>query len=262
MIALLFSHPLVRTRRAFAAFLTLLVFAAGAFAQEPAPPVSLRFLFLDESPGDYFVKTGATFTNLGAKPYVVSSAFEVAPGSRVELHKQLADPATGELVRTRVLSLNASASPTHALAVVTPTNEVAPDGTRSYRSRLYDIAPEKTPPRSIRILNLSPSPMAARFGTEQIEISPGAERLVIPSVDKRNRIRVYVASQGAGEWQMIFNSFLSLQETSRMTGIVVYSPSGLRHTYTKDELETLGPPKPGFFWLYFTESGGDTVTKS
>lgn len=254
MIALIFCCSLARGRGALAAFLTLFVFSLGAHAQAPARSASLRFLFLDESSGDYFVKVGAAFTNLGAKPYVVSPSFDFPPDTRLELYKQLADPKTGELVRTRVINLTVSASPTHALAVITPTPDIAEDGTRSYRSRLYDIAPDKTPPRSIRILNLSPSPMAARFGTDQIEILSGAERLVTPAVDKRNRIRVYVASQGVGEWQMIFNSFLSLQENSRMTGIVVHSPSGLRHTYTKEELDTLGAPKPGFFWLYFTET--------
>ncbi len=244
-----------------AAFVSVLGFSLAAHAQQTPQPVSIRFLFLDESSGDYFVKVGTGFNNLGAKPYVVTPTFDFPQGSRIELYKELADPTTGEVVRTRVVNLTA-ASPAHALAVITPTTEVAQDGVRSYRSRLYDIAPDKTPPRSIRILNLSPAPMAARFGTDQIEILPDAERLVTPSVDKRNRIRVYVASQGAGDWHLIFNSFLSLQENNRMTGIVVYSPSGLLHTYTQDELETLGPPKPGFFWLYFTESTGNTVTKS
>jgi len=100
--------------------------------------------------------------------------------------------------------------------------------------------------------------MAARFGTEQIEVEPGAERLITPAVDRRNRIRVFIASQGKGEWRMIFNSFISLPEDNRVTGIVVYSPSGLRHTYTQDEIDTLGAPKPGYFWLTFT----DTVTSS
>ena len=262
MIALISFTRLHRAAGALAALVCLLVLSPGAYAQEPPRSVSLRFLFLDESSGDYFVKVGPAFNNLGTKPYVVSPSFDFPPGSRIELYKQLADPSTGELVRTRVINLSASASPSHALAVITPTTDVAEDGTRSYRSHLYDIAPDKTPPRSIRILNLSPSPMAARFGTDQIEISPGADRLVTPSVDKRNRIRVYVASHGVGEWHMIFNSFLSLQENNRVTCIVVYSPSGLLHTYTQDELETLGSPKPGFFWLYFTESVVAPVTKS
>lgn len=98
--------------------------------------------------------------------------------------------------------------------------------------------------------------MAARFGTEKVEISPGAEQLVVPVVDKRSRIRVFVASQGVGEWSMIFNSFISLPENNRTTGVVVYSPSGMRHTYTQEEIDTLGPPKAGFFWLTFTDTVG------
>ncbi|MFH1499405.1 MAG: hypothetical protein ABII82_16470 [Verrucomicrobiota bacterium] len=222
-------------------------------AQTPPASAKIRFLFLDESNGSYSVKIGADHIELGSKPYVFSRPFEFPVGSRLELHKRLPDPKTGETVRTRVANLTVGASPTHALAIVSPSATAAPGATPDYRVNLYDVSPEKTPDRSIRILNLSPSPMAARFGTDQLEVSPGGERIVAPTVDKRSRIRVYVAAQAAGEWNMIFNSFLSLQEKTRMTGIVVYSPSGMRHTYTENELKTLGPPQPGFFWLYFTE---------
>lgn len=243
-------------------FCFALWFPVFARAQDAPEPIHIRFLFLDESSGDYFVKTGDGYKNLGAKPYVVSPSFDFLPGSRIELYKQLPDPETGEPVRKRVVNLTATASPTHALAVIKPTTETTQDSAPAYRAHLYDVTPDKTPARSVRILNLSPAPMAARFGSDQIEISPGAERLVSPTLDKRNRFRVYVASQGAGEWHLIFNSFLSLPANKRMTGIVVYSPSGLRHTYTKDELDMIGPPSPGFFWLYFTESVGSTTTKA
>lgn len=242
----------MKTIRLLIGLVLLLPLCAGAQSPSAPKPVSIRFLFLDETSGDYLVKLGSEFQNLGSKPYVVSSPFVFAPGSRLELYKQLPDPKTGELVRTRVLNLTVTASPLHALAVIAPTTTASTDGTINYRARLYDVSPENTPDRSIRILNLSPSPMAARFGEDQIEISPGEERLVTPSVDKRSRIRVYVASQTNEGWNMIFNSFLSLQENTSMTGIVIYSPSGMRHTYTKDELDVLGAPSPGFFWLYFT----------
>lgn len=224
-----------------------------AHAQSTPEPVRVRFLLLDESSGDYSVKLGAEFKNLGSKPYVISSPLEFRPGDHLELYKELPDPKSGKPVRTRVINLIAP-SPKVSLMVIAPSATVGTDGAPAYNSRFYDVSPEKTPNRSIRILNLSPSPMAARFGSDQVEISPGTERVVTPTFDKRSRIRVFVASQGQGEWQMIFNSFLSLGETAHMTGIVVYSPSGLRHTYTEDELATLGPPKPGFFWLYFTDS--------
>lgn len=220
----------------------------------PPEPVRVRFLFLDESNGAYAVKIGPVLHDLGARPYMISAPVEFPPGARMELQKVLPDPLTGTPVHTRVLTHDAPSDFTHALAVIAPTTETTADGSKKYRVRFYDIAPEKTPARSIRVLNLSPMSMAARFGNTRVEIASGAQEVVAPTFDNRNRVRSLIASDANGNWQMIFNSFLSLPENTRMTGIVIYSASGMLHTYTDDEIETLGPPKPGCFWLTFSDT--------
>lgn len=215
-------------------------------------PVRIRFVFLDESDGAYAVKTNETWQDLGARPYAISGPVEFFAGAKLELQKLLPDPGTGTSVRTTILSDKAPAGLTHALAVVTPVPAAA-DGSRNYRVRYYDVAPDKAPLRSIRILNLSPVPMAARFGDTRLELAPGDQKIATPAFDARNRVRSFVATQSGGGWKMMFNSFLSLGPDARMTGIVVYSASGMIHTYTPAELAELGKPAPGCFWLSFTD---------
>ena len=239
-------------------FCLCLLLPLAALAQKggtpPPEPLRVRFLFLDESPGAYAVKTGARLHDLGASPYAISAPVALPPGAGIELHKLLPDPATGTPIQTRVLQQEPPAGLTHALAVVLPVPATTAGASPTYRVRFYDIDPEKTPPRSIRVLNLSPLPMAARFGETQIEIAPGGQQLVRPSFDRRNRVRSFVASRAGAEWRMIFNSFLSLQDDVRMTGIMIHSASGMIHTYTEAELAAYGRPQPGCFWLTFSDS--------
>ena len=217
----------------------------------------MRFLFLDESAGAYSLKIGQRHHDLGPTPYVISAPQELPPGTRLELYKELPDPETGQPVRTRVLNRTAPADLTHALVVISPVAAVAADGTRAYAARFYDTDPARSPARSIRILNLSPTPMAARFGTSETSVGPGEAKTIQPAPDNRGRLRTFIGvrtQNNTGGWDVIYNSFISLRENQRMTGIVVYSPSGLRHTYSEDELTALGPPKAGHFWLTFTET--------
>lgn len=215
------------------------------------PRAVLRFLFLDESPGSYSVKNPQGYTDLGATPYVVSAPQTFTPGDRIELFKELRDPTTGLPVRTRVLARQVPAT-SHALIVITPSTPSA-DGTRDYQSRLFETDPAKTPPRSVRILNLGTQPVSARFGSRITDIAPGESNLLVPDLDSRGRSRAFVALRDPQAPKMLFNSFISFPDGRRMTGIIVHSPSGLRHTYTQDELTTMAPPRAGHFWLSFTD---------
>lgn len=232
-------------------------FALAAFAQSPDPSrlVTLRFLFLDEAPGAFSLKVGAGYQNLGPTPYVISAPQQLPADIRLELYKELPDPTTGQTVRTRVLTRSIPADLLHALVVLSPVVTVDEDGTRNYTARFYDSDPAKSPPRSVRVLNLSSSALAARFGADEIQVAPGESKTLRPAPDTRGRLRTFIGvnvhnSEG---WQLIYNSFISLRENQHLTGILVYSPSGLLHTYSEDELLMLGPPKPGHFWLTFTD---------
>lgn len=236
-------------------FAVALLGGSGRAASPDEPvKVTLRFLFLDESAGSYSIRIDGRYDELGPTPYVISAPEKLAPAARMELFKEKPDPKTGVLVKTRVLNRQVPSGLISALVVVTPTSTTSEDGTWSYGARFYDTDPAKTPPRSIRIFNLSPVAMVARFGADQVGVGPGESTVTVPPLDPRGRARTFVGVRAAGEGKLIYNSFISLREGQRMTGIVVYSPSGMRHTYTEDELKYLGAPKPGCFWLMYSET--------
>lgn len=240
----------MKTIRLIFGLCLLLPFVASGQKKGDAPePLRVRFLFLDESAGAYSVKRGEQFVDLGIQPYAISAPVDFPPGSRLDIHKFLPDPVAAKPVRTRVLAQETPAGMVHVLAVVAPAS-----GANGYRVRFYDVDPKKAPPRSIRLLNLSPAPMAGRFGKTEVEVAPGALQLVSPGVDRRNRVRSFVAWRAGESWRMVFNSFLSMQENERMTGVMIYSASGMIHTYTEAELAINGRPRPGCFWLTFSDT--------
>ncbi len=230
---------------------------ARAGAAEPPPDVSLRFLFLDETPGAYSLKTGATFRQLSATPYAIGRPVVARPAARLELFKDspAPDPLTGKIVRIKVATVTAPADTPSALVVLTP-RPAEPGATTApaYDVAFYNNDPRDFPARSIRILNLGHAAVATQFGSAQTVTPPGSAQVVQPTPDQRDRVFGKIAVQTAAGWELLYNRITILRATERVTGVFVYSPSGLRHTYTAQELAERGPPSPGHFWLTYGET--------
>lgn len=239
-----------------------LLFGAQARAQAPssdAPqPPRLRFLFLDETPGAYSVKTnGATYRQISSTPYAISQPFIPAGFAPLEIYKTspIPDPVTGQKPRVKVATVSLPTNTTASLVVLAPRSSTADQAvTQSYDVRFFDNDPRAFPPKSLRILNLGHDPMAAQFGEERALVEPGASRILRPVTDRYHRVVGKIAVSTPPEWKLLYNKILIIGPEERLTGVFVYSASGLRHTYTALELAENGPPPPGHFWLSYSEA--------
>jgi len=52
---------------------------------------------------------------------------------------------------------------------------------------------------------------------------------------------------------LIQDNVTVIRPSERIMGVLVYSPGGMRHTFSAAEIAEMGPPKPGCFWLTFSD---------
>lgn len=245
-------------KRSFLIIISCVFFAPLAYAQtNQSKPAKLRFLFLDESPGAYSIKLGTTYRQISSTPYAISQPFQPSNLIPLEVYKTSAtpDPVTGVKPRIKVASIIPPINTPTALVVLSPQSENTDSkSSPTYQIQFFDNDPKSFPARSLRVLNLGHSQMAVQFGAEQAVIEPGASKILQPKTDKYNRAAGKIAVATPTEWKLLYNKILIFPPEARLTGVFVYSPSGLRHTYTALELAERGPPPPGHFWLTYSDT--------
>jgi hypothetical protein len=233
----------------------------GALAQplsaESPQPARLRFLFIDETPGVYSIKPAQEHIQISAHPYEVSAPFTPEDAKPLAVYKALPDPVTGVLKPVRIASITPPPRITSALVIITPRPAATPDVAPVYESEIINSDPVTFPAGTLRIINRSTVPMAARFSAESVITQPNEISLLRPATDAYHRSFFKIAIQvqnSAGGWRLIQNSITVIPPTQRMVGILVFSPGGMRHMLTPAELAEFGPPKPKHFWLTYSET--------
>jgi hypothetical protein len=225
---------------------------------EEPKPATLRFLFLDEKPGAYSLKSGQAQRQISSAPYAISAPITVVPKGRLDIYQTPSqpDPVTGKKEPVKIVSLTPPATLTSALVVVTPhaptpESPVPPPPDITY----FDTGTDKFPLGSIRVINLGRASLGTQFDkTPAFLLQPGETRIVQPNPDAKNRVVVKIAVSEGDSWKLLSNKIAVLKPGQRMTGVFVYSASGLLHTYTSEELAEFGKPKPGHFWLTYTDT--------
>lgn len=246
----------LRFFRALVPSLCLVTLVCAQQPDAPKPP-KLRFLFIDETAGSYSVKLGSTYKQVSAAPYEVSPSFAPADFTPLEVYKALHDSVTGQTRPVKIATVIPPANTASALVIITPRPAASPDVAPVYKVELLDSDPSSFPAGSIRIINRSPVSMAAQFSDSRVLTAPGETSIVQPVTDSRNRILFKIAiqiQQESGGWQLIQDSITVIRPKERMVGLLVYSPGGMRHMLTVDEIAEMGPPKPGCFWLTYSEA--------
>jgi hypothetical protein len=249
--------------RSSTALVAFVVAATSVLAQPAAPqapkPAKLRFLFIDESAGHYSLTLGAVHRQISANPYEISAPYTPADLRDLDVYKTFPadlDADTAQPRRIRIASVTPPAYTPSALVIITPRPPATPDAAPVYKVEVIDSNPTLFPAGSIRIINRSPIPMAAQFSESRVLTPPGEISLVQPTADARRRIlfKIAIQIQQEGGWQLIQDSITVIRPAQRVIGVLVYSPGGMRHTLTAAEIAEMGPPKPGCFWLTYSET--------
>jgi len=248
-------------------FLWLVFFVSGFLAADlraqapsetPRPP-RLRFLFIDESAGHYSVKLDSVERQLSANPYEISAPFTPADFKPLAVYKTFpaeSDPGATRPRQIKIASVTPPSNTASVLVIITPRPPATPDAAPVYAVELIDCDPKLFPAGSIRIINRSPVPMAAQFSDSRVATAPGEVSLVTPATDSRRRTlcKIAIQVQQPAGWLLIQDSVTVIRPAERIFGLLVYSPGGMRHTFTAAEIAEMGPPKPGCFWLTFSDT--------
>lgn len=256
---------LVSKFRPWLLFIGCCALALTGFAQAPASdapkPPKLRFLFIDESAGAYSLKQGSQSRHLAANPYEISNPFVSPDFKDLEIYKEFpaeVNAPTAQSRRVKIATVTQPKDTPSALVIITPRPPATPEATPVYQVEVIDNNPTTFPAGAIRIINRSPVPMAAQFSESRILTPAGGDSLIQPTTDTRGRLAFKIAiqiQQNSGDWKLIRNSITAIRAKERLLGLLIYSPSGMRHTYTADELAEMGgPPQPGCFWLTFSDT--------
>lgn len=245
--------------RLLASVLCLLLVSARAQTPpaEEKKPASLRFLFLDESTGAYSLKNGADFKRLSAAPYTISPPYTPPDLKRLDIYKvsSTLDPKTGLPVQVLITSFTPPSGTKSALVIVTP-RPAAPGSNipPPYDVEFIDNDASSFPGGSIRLLNRGKATMAARLAGEQITAEPGTSKIISPVADQRGRLRILIAVQGPDQWRMIDDNVAIVKPDTRVTGVLVYSPSGMKFRLGPYILAERGDSPPSHAWLTYTDT--------
>lgn len=241
-----------------------LAFVASVRAQgTPVPPrpATLRFLVLEDRPAAYFVQTGRDdYQQITSSPYAISTPYTPPDVAPVAIYRkvELPTPATPGAVASpyvKVASVTPSITSPSTLIVLVPEPPVAPSTTPTLRPVVYNTDPATFPAGSVRVINLGRAPMAVQLGSASpLQVAPGNTQVASVRPDAKNRVPARIGIQDTDGWRILSNKILTMRPGHRITGVVVYSPSGMRHTYTREEIAEFGPPKPAHVWLTFTDT--------
>ncbi len=231
--------------------------ARGQTPSEPPKPPVLRFLFLDETEGEYALKIDRKFKQISSAPYIISPPYTPASLERLDIYKTstVPDPVTGEFPRIKVTSFTPPANTTSALVIVTPQppapGSITPG---TYNVEFIDNSVAAFPGGTLRILNRGHASLATRLAKNQVVTEPGSVKIITPDADPRGRLRVLVAVQTPDEWKLIDDNVVVVKPDIRVTGVLVYSPSGMKFRLGPYILAERGDPPPSHAWLTYTDS--------
>jgi hypothetical protein len=226
----------------------------SAQQEDPPPPARIRFLFLEETPGRYSLKMGEDIRQLTAAPYAISPAITPPDLQELRVYKtgNKRDPETGEFPRVQVATLTPPNQSGTALVILRPDPNT-PNGI-PFQMEIIDSDPKSWPLGTIRILNRGRVNMAADIGGDMVTIRPNDQTILRANGDHRHRIRARIATQAPEGWKLIYDSIAIVRPEGRLTGLMVYSPSGLRFRFGEDLIEQRGAPPPSHVWLTYSDT--------
>ncbi len=244
-----YSMNVLLPPRALCCFLLMSFSVSAAAAQTAA--VAVRVLFLDESDAAYVIKENGEYRSVSSYPYAISSPFDVEPDRPCDVYKEihfLDDSGEAHTRYEAIAQVKVSDTVESVLVVIAAT------ASGEYILTYYEDGEEDFPAGTVRVINLGHLPIAASVGSGIFSIAPQEVQFMQPKLDHKRRFFTRVAEKESEQWNILYDDVSVMRSNERMTGIVVYSPSGMRHTYTESEIIEYGPPPPGHYWLSYTDT--------
>jgi hypothetical protein len=233
----------------------------GSFLHAQTPdtpkPARLRFLFLDETAGAYSLKIDRAFKSVSSGPYTISPPYTPGSLAPLDIYKTSTrrDPETGEFPRIKVTSFTPPSNLSSALVIITPQPSATDSLTLpACRVEIIDNSPATFPGGSLRILNRGQTSLAVSLSGDQIIVEPATNRILAPVADARGRLRVLIAVQTPDQWKLIDDNVAVVTPETRITGVLVYSPSGMKFRLGPYLTAERGDPPPSHVWLTYTDT--------
>lgn len=229
--------------------LTLMLSLLGVIplSAQSETSIDLRFLFLDESRSAYYLQTDDKTVRLSAAPYAISSPVRATYGQTLEILQ--AQSSRKSEAHNKILSLQAPDEGLSALVVISRDNK----DDKSFSYKILETDNADRAPQSLQIFNLGLTETAVVIDQARALIPPGEVRMMNMHPDHKHRVMTKVGEKTSEGWRMLYDGVIALRPEQSMTAVIVYSPTGLRYTYTKQEIQEFGEPEPGHFWLTFVD---------
>lgn len=194
-----------------------------------AGTVNIRFIGIDTTRSDLYVKQGAEFEEVMVPLYERSASYHVeTEGNLMQLYTKT-ETEKGPLFEIAVEGKLPSGAES-ALGIYLMSSNGSP--------RLYFYSDDWSdfPMRSYRLINISPVVISSKIDETLIRVQPLQSEIVKASLSSNNRyvIVMTVYKDGEEEWQPIFDRRVSLHSDWRSTGIVVLTDGTLQETMNRD----------------------------
>lgn len=225
--------------KSFRIYLILLLACLGnltASAQSAAPTTLWMRAFAVGPPIEgLFYKLDNDYKQLSLLPFEPSPVATLPhPGSFLPIYTRFIDPETEQLSYVESARVQIPSNCSQLTFVVVAKGVV--EGIRRFDTIVYDDSGDDFPVNSVRLINLSPYVVAARFGEKAFQAKPGGFAVQAVTVDDKSRVFAVagqlLSSKSGYELQKFYQGTVTVPEGSRLTLLAVYSVEAMRmHDY-------------------------------
>lgn len=222
----------MNSRRFLGASALLLALAAGQLCFG-AREISLRAFGFETSITDLLVAQGrSSYQPITMGPFELGAPVSVTiPGDEVVLYRSQTD-AQGVEQKRRVAAFTARPGVSDYVIGVMPLPpaQTADPAADLFRVMAFPADTDSFPPGHVRVINMSPFPVAAKVGEQNLTFPAGATRDVkLQNAESASATRVFsqFAVQTGPEWHVFHRGPMGLRERWRGTWLIAYSSAVL-----------------------------------
>lgn len=203
-----------------------------ASAQSPLPnKLWMRAFAVGPTISGLYYESPFGYQELDLEPFKPSPLISIPyPGPRLPLYTKLVDPETGAERYVESAKVEIPKECRQLSFIVLPKGVV--EGIRRFDAIVYDDSGDDFPLNSVRLINLSPFEVAARFGDHAFKTAPGELSVHSVTVDEKSRVFAVagqLSSSGDGySLRKFYQGPVSVPTGSRLTMLAVYSLEGMR----------------------------------